>query len=108
KEAEDLGVWKQYNVRLVGVDIKAIEKAEDREKFRQWMIQLGVPVAPARTGNAHVEGKEFAQEIGFPLVIPPSFTLGGTGGGFVLNQDFLDEALTRGFEASPIHEVLVA
>ena len=107
KEAEDLGIWKQYNVRLIGVDIKAIDKAEDREKFRQWMIQLGVPVAPARTANSHLEGKEFAQEIGFPLVIRPSFTLGGTGGGFVLNKDFLDEALNRGLEASPIHEVLV-
>jgi carbamoyl-phosphate synthase large subunit len=107
KEAEDLGLWKQYNVRLIGVDIKAIDKAEDREKFRKWMIELGVPVAPAKTANSHLEGKEFAQEIGFPLVIRPSFTLGGTGGGFVLNKDYLDEALNRGLEASPIHEVLV-
>ena len=107
KEAEDLGLWKQYNVRLIGVDIKGIDKAEDRKKFRHWMIRLGVPVAPARTANSHLEGKEFAQEIGFPLVIRPSFTLGGTGGGFVLNKDYLDEALNRGLEASPIHEVLV-
>lgn len=107
KEAEDLGIWEKYNVRLIGVDIKAIDKAEDREKFRQWMIQLGVPVAPARTANSFLEGKEFAQEIGFPLVIRPSFTLGGTGGGFVHDKDDLDEALTRGLEASPIHEVLV-
>src|SRR5580765_1624188 len=107
KEAEDLGIWEKYKVRLIGVDIKAIDKAEDREKFRQWMIRLGVPVAPAKTANSHLEGKEFAQEIGFPLVIRPSFTLGGTGGGFVLNKDFLDEALNRGLEASPIHEVLV-
>ena len=107
KEAEDLGVWKQYNVRLVGVDIKAIEKAEDREKFRQWMIQLGVPVAPAKTANSFLEGKEYAQDIGFPLVIRPSFTLGGTGGGFVHDKDELDEALNRGLQASPIHEVLV-
>jgi carbamoyl-phosphate synthase large subunit len=107
KEAEDLGIWKQYNVRLIGVDIKAIEKAEDREKFRQWMIQLGVPVAPAKTANSFLEGKEYAQEIGFPLVIRPSFTLGGTGGGFVHDKDELDEALNRGLQASPIHEVLV-
>jgi carbamoyl-phosphate synthase large subunit len=107
KEAEDLGLWKQYNIRLIGVDIKAIDKAEDREKFRQWMIELGVPVAPAKTANSFLEGKEYAQEIGFPLVIRPSFTLGGTGGGFVLNKDYLDEALNRGLEASPIHEVLV-
>ena len=107
KEAEDLGIWKQYNVRLVGVDIKAIEKAEDREKFRQWMIALGVPVAPAKTANSFLEGKEYAQDIGFPLVIRPSFTLGGTGGGFVHDKDELDEALNRGLQASPIHEVLV-
>ena len=107
KEAEDLGVWKQHHVRLVGVDIKAIEKAEDREKFRQWMLQLGVPVAPAKTANSFLEGKEYAQDIGFPLVIRPSFTLGGTGGGFVHDKDELDEALNRGLQASPIHEVLV-
>ncbi len=107
KEAEDLGIWNQYNVRLIGVDIKAIDKAEDREKFRQWMIQLGVKVATARTANSFLEGKEFAQEIGFPLVIRPSFTLGGTGGGFVHDKDDLDEALNRGLQASPIHEVLV-
>jgi len=107
KEAEDLGIWQQYNVRLIGVDIKAIDKAEDREKFRQWMIELGVPVAPAHTANSFLEGKEFAQNIGFPLVIRPSFTLGGTGGGFVHDADDLDEALQRGLQASPIHEVLV-
>ena len=107
KEAEDLGLWKQYNVRLIGVDIKAIDKAEDREKFRQWMIALGVNVAQAKTANSFLEGKEFAQEIGFPLVIRPSFTLGGTGGGFVHDKDELDEALNRGLQASPIHEVLV-
>jgi carbamoyl-phosphate synthase large subunit len=107
KEAEDLGIWEKYNVRLIGVDIKAIDKAEDREKFRQWMIQLGVPVATAKTANSFLEGKEFAQEIGFPLVIRPSFTLGGTGGGFVHDKNDLDEALNRGLQASPIHEVLV-
>lgn len=107
KEVDELGIWQKYNVRLIGVDIKAIDKAEDREQFRQWMIQLGVPVAPARTANSFLEGKEFAQEIGFPLVIRPSFTLGGTGGGFVHSKDELDEALQRGLQASPIHEVLV-
>lgn len=107
KEAEDLGVWEKFNVRLIGVDIKAIDKAEDREKFRQWMIHLNVPVARAKTANSFLEGKEFAQEIGFPLVIRPSFTLGGTGGGFVHDKEFLDDALNRGLQASPIHEVLV-
>src|SRR3954452_12578144 len=107
KEAEDLGIWQKYNVRLIGVDIKAIDKAEDREKFRQWMIEMNVPVSPAKTANSFLEGKEYAQQIGFPLVIRPSFTLGGTGGGFVHDKSELDEALKRGLEASPIHEVLV-
>jgi len=107
KEAAELGIWDKYNVRLIGVDIKAIDKAEDRELFRQWMIRMGIQVAPAKTANSFLEGKEFAQEIGFPLVIRPSFTLGGTGGGFVHSKEFLDEALNRGLSASPIHEVLV-
>src|SRR3982751_558770 len=107
KEGDELGIWEKHNIKLIGVDIKAIDKAEDREKFRQWMIELKVPVAAAHTANSFLEGKEFAQDIGFPLVIRPSFTLGGTGGGFVHDKDELDEALTRGLEASPIHEVLV-
>ena len=107
KEVDEIGIWEKYNVKLIGVDIKAIDKAEDREKFRQWMIQMGIPVAQARTANSFLEGKEFAQEIGFPLVIRPSFTLGGTGGGFVHSKDDLDEALNNGLTASPIHEVLV-
>ena len=107
KEADELGVWEKYNIQLIGVDIKAIEKAEDREKFRQWMIQMKISVSPARTANSFLEGKEFAQEIGFPLVIRPSFTLGGTGGGIVYTKDELDEALNNGLTASPIHEVLV-
>src|SRR5215213_6734528 len=107
KEVEDLGIWQKYRVQLIGVDIKAIDKAEDREKFRQWMIQLQVPVAPAKTANSFLEGKEFAQQIGFPLVIRPSFTLGGTGGGFVHDKSELEAALDRGLSASPIHEVLV-
>lgn len=107
KEVDELGIWEKAGVRLIGVDIKAIDKAEDRELFRNWMIELGVPVAPARTANSLLEGKEFAQEIGLPIVIRPSFTLGGTGGGFVMYKEELDTALERGLSASPIHEVLV-
>jgi carbamoyl-phosphate synthase large subunit len=107
KEADELGVWEKYNVRLIGVDIAAIDTAEDREKFRQLMVKIGMAVAPSRVANSFLEGKEFAQEIGFPLVIRPSFTLGGTGGGFVHSKDDLDAALDKGLKASPIHEVLV-
>ncbi|MFM2337289.1 MAG: carbamoyl-phosphate synthase large subunit [Bacteroidota bacterium] len=107
KEAEEIGLWEQYNVKLIGVDIKAIDKAEDREQFRKWMIELGVTVAQGKIANSFLEGKEFAQSIGFPLVLRPSFTLGGTGGGLVFKKEDLDEALNRALTASPIHEVLV-
>ncbi|MEX0635141.1 MAG: carbamoyl-phosphate synthase large subunit, partial [Ferruginibacter sp.] len=107
KEADELGIWEKFNVKLVGVDIKAIDKAEDREKFRLWMIEMGIPVCQAKIANSFLEGKEFAQEIGFPLVLRPSFTLGGTGGGIVFKKDELDEALNRALTASPVHEVLV-
>jgi carbamoyl-phosphate synthase large subunit len=106
-EADELGIWKKYNCRMIGVDVEAINTAEDREKFRQLMVKIGMPVAPSRVANSYLEGKEFAQEIGFPLVIRPSFTLGGSGGGFVHSKDELDDALDKGLTASPIHEVLV-
>lgn len=107
KEADELGVWQKYNCRMIGVDVAAIDTAEDREKFRQLMVKIGIAVAPSHVANSFLEGKEFAQQIGFPLVIRPSFTLGGTGGGFVHDKSELDDALKRGLEASPIHEVLV-
>ena len=107
KEVDELGIWEKFGVRLIGVDIKAIDKAEDREKFRQWMIEMGISVCPAKIANSFLEGKEFAQQIGFPLVLRPSFTLGGTGGSIVFTKDELDEALNTGLTASPIHEVLV-
>ncbi len=107
KEVDELGIWEKYKVRLIGVDIKAIDKAEDRELFRNWMIELGIPVATAKTANSLLEGKDYAQQIGLPIVIRPSFTLGGTGGGFVMHKEELDIALERGLSASPIHEVLV-
>lgn len=107
KEADELGIWEKYNCRLIGVDVAAIDTAEDREQFRQLMFKIGMAVAPSRVANSFLEGKEFAQEIGFPLVIRPSFTLGGTGGGFVHGKEDLDAALEKGLKASPIHEVLV-
>jgi carbamoyl-phosphate synthase large subunit len=107
KEVDELGIWESNGIRLIGVDIKAIDKAEDREKFRQWMIEMGIPVCPAKIANSFLEGKEFAQQIGFPLVLRPSFTLGGTGGSIVFAKEELDEALNAGLTASPIHEVLV-
>ena len=107
KEADEIGLWKQYNCKMIGVDVAAIDLAEDREQFRQLMVKIGIAVAPSRVANSFLEGKEFAQVIGFPLVIRPSFTLGGTGGGFVHDASELDAALEKGLKASPIHEVLV-
>jgi carbamoyl-phosphate synthase large subunit len=106
-ECEEIGIWQKYGVRMIGVDTKAIDTTENREKFRQKMIEIGVGVAPSRTANSFLEGKEIAQEIGFPLVIRPSYTLGGTGGGFVWSKEELDGALQKGLTASPTHEVLV-
>lgn len=107
KECEELGIWERYNCRIIGVNIEAIDKMEDREKFRQLMVELGVGVAPSQVANSYLEGKEIAQRIGFPLVIRPSYTLGGTGGSFVHKKEEFDKALIRGLEASPVHEVLV-
>ncbi|MEZ5007046.1 MAG: carbamoyl-phosphate synthase large subunit [Chitinophagales bacterium] len=106
-EADEVGLWDKYNVRLIGVDIAAIETTENREKFRQLMIDIDIPVAPARIANSILEGMEAAQEIGFPLVIRPSFTLGGYGGGFVHNKEEFEKKLSHGLQASPTHEVLI-
>jgi carbamoyl-phosphate synthase large subunit len=106
-EADKQGVWERFNVRMIGVDIAAIELTENREAFRQLMVQIGMGVAQSYIANSFLEGKEAGQKIGFPLVIRPSYTLGGTGGGFVMKEDEFDAALKRGLDASPTHEVLV-
>lgn len=106
-DCDKAGIWKKYGVQIIGVDIKAIETTEDREKFRLKMIELGAGVCKGRTAKSFLEGKEIAQEIGFPLVIRPSFTLGGTGGGFVNDAKDFDKALQHGLLASPVHEVLI-
>jgi carbamoyl-phosphate synthase large subunit len=107
KEADELGIWAKYGVRLIGVDIDAIEKTENREEFRKLMLELGVGVAPSRIANSFLEGKEAAEEIGFPLVIRPSYTLGGSGGSIVRNKEDFEKLLIRGLDASPTHEVLI-
>lgn len=106
-DCDKAGIWQHYGVKIIGVDINAIETTEDREKFRLKMKEIGVGVCQGATATSFLEGKEIAQEIGFPLVIRPSFTLGGTGGGFVEKPENFDTALNRGLHASPIHEVLI-
>jgi carbamoyl-phosphate synthase large subunit len=106
-EADEKGIWQDFNVKLIGVDINAINITEDREQFKQLLEKINVPTAPAKTATSFLKGKEIAQEFGFPLVIRPSFTLGGTGAAFVHKKEDFDDLLTRGLEASPIHEVLI-
>lgn len=106
-ECEKMGLWEEYNVRMIGVDTKAIDITEDRELFRQKMEEIGIPMAPSETAKSYLEGKEIAQKIGFPLVIRPSFTLGGTGGAVIYDPAEYEEALHRGLKASPIHEVMI-
>ena len=106
-EADDKGVWSDFNVEIIGVDIDAIQITENREQFKQLLKKINIPVAPAETANSFLKGKEIAQKFGFPLVIRPSFTLGGTGASFVHKEEDFSELLTRGLEASPIHEVLI-
>ena len=106
-EADEKGIWDDFKVRMIGVDVNAINVTEDREKFKQLLERIGVPTAPAKTATSFLKGKEIAQEFGFPLVIRPSFTLGGTGAAFVHSKEEFDEKLTYGLEMSPIHEVLI-
>ncbi|HSD15241.1 MAG TPA: carbamoyl-phosphate synthase large subunit [Flavobacterium sp.] len=106
-EADEKGIWTDFGVRLIGVDVNAINITEDREQFKQLLERIEIPTAPAKTANSFLKGKEIAQEFGFPLVIRPSFTLGGTGAAFVFKKEDFDDLLTRGLEASPIHEVLI-
>jgi carbamoyl-phosphate synthase large subunit len=106
-EADEKGVWEDHDVEIIGVDIDAINITEDRQQFKELMQKLEIPVAPAETATSFLKGKEIAQKFGFPLVIRPSFTLGGTGASFVHKAEDFDELLTRGLEASPIHEVLI-
>ncbi|MDM1395975.1 carbamoyl-phosphate synthase large subunit [Myroides odoratimimus] len=106
-ECDEKGIWADFGVRLIGVDINAINITEDREQFKQLLEKIDVPAAPASTATSFLEGKEIAQKFGFPLVIRPSFTLGGTGAAFVHKEEDFDDLLTYGLEASPIHEVLI-
>jgi carbamoyl-phosphate synthase large subunit len=104
---DELGIWEQHGVRIIGVDIKAIEITENREAFRDLMTEIGVPMAPQKTAKSFLEGKEIAQEFGFPLCIRPSYTLGGSGASILYKPDQFDNLLERGLELSPIHEVMI-
>ena len=106
-EAAEKGIWEDFKVQLIGVDIDAIQITEDREQFRELMTDIGIDMAPQLTANSFLKGQEIAQQFGFPLVIRASYTLGGAGASFVHKSEDFDELLTRGLEVSPIHEVMI-
>ena len=106
-EADEKGIWKDHGVEIIGVDIDAINITEDREKFRILMDEIGVGMAPQATATSYLQGKEIAQEFGFPLVIRASYTLGGAGASIVYKEEDFDDLLRHGLEVSPIHEVMI-
>ncbi|MCO5248542.1 MAG: carbamoyl-phosphate synthase large subunit [Chitinophagales bacterium] len=107
KEASEIGLWEKYNVRVIGLDLHTIETTEDRELFREYCEKIGLKSAPSMVANSMLEGKDAAQKIGFPIVIRPSYTLGGTGGSIVYKPDNFEKLLAHGLQSSPVHEVLL-
>jgi carbamoyl-phosphate synthase large subunit len=106
-KCDEMGIWEEHGVKIIGVDINAIEITENREAFRDLMIKIGVPMAPQKTAKSFLEGKEIAQEFGFPLCIRPSYTLGGSGASILYEPKEFDNLLERGLQLSPIHEVMI-
>tara|TARA_B100000787_G_C16191071_1_gene297539 strand:- start:380 stop:2929 length:2550 start_codon:yes stop_codon:yes gene_type:complete len=106
-KCDEIGLWEEYGVKMIGVDIKAIDVTENRQAFRELMDEIGIPMAPQKTAKSFLEGKEVAQEFGFPLCIRASYTLGGAGASLVHDPSQFDKLLTRGLHLSPIHEVMI-
>jgi carbamoyl-phosphate synthase large subunit len=106
-ELSEAGILEKYGVRLLGTPLEAIRRAEDRQAFKDMMEQIGEPVPASAIVHSWEEAESFAKEVGFPLILRPAFTMGGTGGGFAHNWDELRETLIRGLRLSPIHQVLL-
>ena len=103
----DSGILEKYNVELIGAKVEAIKKAEDRLFFKDAMQKIGLDVPKSALVANVKDGTEFAGKIGFPVIIRPSFTLGGSGGGFAYNREELSDVLSRGLDLSPVHECLI-
>ena len=103
----EMNIWQDYNVDIIGVDLDAIEITENREAFRNLMLDIDVPMAPQATAKSFLDGKEIAQEFGFPMCIRASYTLGGAGAAVVYNDQEFEHAMTEGLHKSPIHEVMI-
>src|SRR5437763_2668269 len=106
-ELADSGVLEKYGVELIGAQLDAIKKAEDRLLFKDAMARIGLDVPRSALVNNLRDGLEFTSKLEFPVIIRPSFTLGGSGGGIGYNREELVEILSRGLDLSPVHEVLI-
>ncbi len=106
-EADEKGIWNDFNVEIIVVDIDAIQITEDREKFRDLMHKIGIGMPPQASANSFLKGKEIAQQFGFPLCIRASYTLGGAGASIIYDPEKFDKQLSYGLEISPIHEVMI-
>ncbi|WP_243296922.1 carbamoyl-phosphate synthase (glutamine-hydrolyzing) large subunit [Bacillus litorisediminis] len=100
-------ILQKYGVELLGTSVESIQNGEDRERFRNLMIEIGEPIPSSKIVTSFNEGMKFAEEIGYPVIIRPAYTLGGAGGGFAYSQEELEIILKKGLNASPIHQVLV-
>src|SRR5437763_14259706 len=106
-ELAEAGVLDKYGVELIGAKIESIKKAEDRLLFKDAMRKIGLDTPQSQLVNSVEKGLEFAARIGYPVILRPSFTLGGTGGGIAYNHEDAEEILERGIDLSPVHEVLI-
>ena len=106
-DLSDSGILDKYGVEMIGAKLEAIKKAEDRLLFKDAMIRIGLDVSKSSLVNNLRDGMEFAQKNGFPVLIRPSFTLGGSGGGIAYNREELIEILSNGINLSPVHECLI-
>ena len=106
-KCDEMGIWEDHNVRIIGVDINAIEITENREAFRDLMTEIDIAMAPQKAAKSFLQGKEIAQEFGFPLCVRASYTLGGAGAAIVHDPEEFDNHLENGLKRSPIHEVMI-
>ena len=106
-QCDEMGIWEENGVEMIGVDIEAIEITENRDAFRLLMDKIGVPMAPQKPAMSFLQGKEIAQEFGFPLCVRASYTLGGAGAAIVHDPEEFDNMLENGLKISPIHEVMI-
>ena len=108
RDLQHEGYWRENGIQIIGVNMDAVDITEDRQLFRDLMENIGIEQCRSRTANSLLDAKEIVEELGgLPIVIRPSFTLGGTGGGIVWNEDEFERKVLRGLEMSPVHQVLI-